>query len=198
MKKYVITISRQFGSLGRPIARHLSELLGIEFYDRDIVEEAGRKLGMPVSEISDQEEMAKSTFFRMSYPLGTSTSEIQDKIFAAQRQFILEKADKESCIMVGRCSDFILAEQPNHLSVFIYAPYEARYENCINSLNMKPEDAKKAIERVDKARDAYHLKFAKYLPSDFRHMDIMIDSSVLGERGTAEYLAEFVKRKFAE
>lgn len=198
MKKYVVTISRQFGSLGRPIAKHLSELLGIEFYDRDIVEEAGKQLNIPVSEISNQEEMAKSAFFRMSYPLGTSTSDIQNRIFAAQREFILEKADKESCIIVGRCSDYILQEQRNHLSVFIYAPYEARYENCIHTLNMTPEDAKKAIEKVDKARDAYHMKFAGYLPSDFRHMDIMVDSSMLGEQGTAEYLADLVKRKFAD
>lgn len=69
-KKYVITISREFGSLGRPIAKKLAEILGIEFYDRDIVEQTAKNLGLPVSVIKDKEEKVKSSFFNMSYPLG--------------------------------------------------------------------------------------------------------------------------------
>ena len=95
-EKYVVTITRQFGSLGRPIARSVSEILGIEYYDRDIVDLTAKKLALPVSTISDYEESAKSAFFTMSYPLGMGTTEIQDSIFATQKKIILDLAEKES------------------------------------------------------------------------------------------------------
>ena len=104
-EKFAVTIARQFGSLGRPIARSVSEALGIEYYDRDIVEYASRKLNLPVSTISDAEERARSAFFNMNYPLGMGTTAIQDAIFDAQRRIIVDLAEKDSCIIVGRCAD---------------------------------------------------------------------------------------------
>ena len=79
-KQYIITIVREFGSMGRPIARRLSELLGIEFYDRDIVEETARKMNLPVSVISINEENQGSAYSRMRFPLGKSSREKQDEI----------------------------------------------------------------------------------------------------------------------
>ena len=84
MEQYVVTISRQFGSLGRSIAARLSEILGIDFLDRDIVEATARRMGQSVTVISDEEENSKSTFFRRKYPLGTGMSTLQDEIFAVQ------------------------------------------------------------------------------------------------------------------
>lgn len=107
-------------------ARGLSEVLGIEFYDRDIVEATADKIGMPLSKISDEEENASGLYFFMKYPLGKSTTDIQNKIFDVQRRIIIDLADRESCIIVGRCSDFIMADHKNHISIFIYAPYEER------------------------------------------------------------------------
>ena len=79
---FVVTITRQFGSLGRPIARLVSEKLGIEYYDRDIVEMTSKDLNLPVSAISDVEESAKTAFFNMNYPLGMGTTAIQDSVFS--------------------------------------------------------------------------------------------------------------------
>ena len=141
MEKYVVTITRQFGSLGRPIARELADSLGIEYYDRDIVEEVSQKMNLPVSTISESEEKAKSLFFNMKYPLGTATTPTQDKIFSVQREIILNLAEKESCIIVGRCSDYILEGMKNHISIFIYAPYDARIDNCINRLHLTKLEA---------------------------------------------------------
>ena len=88
-KKYVVTIARQFGSLGRPIAKLMSNKLGVEYYDRDIVDQAAKKLNLPVSVVDEVEETAKkvkaSPFARMMFPLGKGTSNTQDKIFEAQR-----------------------------------------------------------------------------------------------------------------
>jgi Cytidylate kinase len=196
MEKYVISISRQFGSLGRPIAKKMSELLGIEFYDRDIVDFAAKKMNMSVKQISDAEESAKNPFFRMKFPLGTGTTVAQDEIFEMQKSIILELASKESCIIVGRCSDSILEDFENHINIFIYAPYENRIINCVNQLGMEPKAAAKMIAEVDKARDAYHMRYVKYLPNDLEHIDLMINSALFGEDGTAEYLSALIRQKF--
>ena len=98
MEQYVITISRQFGSMGRSIAKELSENLGIEFLDRDIVEATAKRMGLPVSVISDEEESMKSTFFRRQYPLGMGMSSLKDEIFYTQKNIIRDFAAKGSCI----------------------------------------------------------------------------------------------------
>ena len=200
-QKYVVTIARQFGSLGRPIARKMSEKLGIEFFDRDIVEEAAKKLNLPVSKINDIEESAKkhiktNNFSRMMYPLGTQTDELQNKLFKTQANIIKFLAERQSCIIVGRCSDFILADEPNLLRIYIYAPYEARIKNCIEDLKLDEEEAIKMIKRVDEARDNYHMHYTNFLPNDQRFKEIMIDSSMFGTEGTADYLVEAVKKRF--
>ena len=112
MEQYVITISRQFGSMGRSIAKELSTLLGIEFMDRDIVEATAKRMGLPVSVISDEEESMKSTFFRRQYPLGMGMSSLKDEIFLTQKNIIRDFAAKGSCIIVGRCADYILEDIP--------------------------------------------------------------------------------------
>lgn len=198
--RYVVTITRQFGSLGRPIARRMSEILGIEYYDRDLVDQAAEKLNLPKSVVDEEEESAVTVapFYlrRMQFPLGKGTNSRQDEIFAAQQNIIKFLADKETCIIVGRCADFTLEEMENAIHVYIYAPYEKRVENCVNNLQMNLDEARKLIVSVDEARDSYHMNYAGYRPNDEKHKDIMIDSSLLGAEGTAAYLAELVRRKF--
>lgn len=200
-KKYVITIARQFGSMGRPIAMKLSEILGVEFYDRDIVDQAAKKLNLPVSIVDENEESAKevfrNTYSRMQFPLGRQKStEVQDNIFEAQKNIINFLAEKESCIIVGRCGDFILSEMDNVIHIFIYAPYEERLKHCTNELGLSTEEGKHMIKKVDEARVAYHLQYVGFKPDDYKYKDIMINSSLLGVDGTAEYLAALIKKKF--
>ena len=198
--KYVITITRQFGSLGRPIAKRMAEKLHIEYYDRDLVDEAAKQLNLPVSVIDEKEESAKKVFHnpysRMAYPLGRGTSTTQDDIFQAQENIIRFLADRETCIIVGRCSDFVLADHENAVHIYIYAPFEDRVEHCVNDLNIEPSEARKMIVAVDEARDSYHMNYAGYLPDDKYHKDILVNSSFLGIEGTADYLVQAVQKKF--
>ena len=198
--KYVVTITRQFGSLGRPIAKRMSEILDIGYYDRDLVDEAAKKLKLPVSVVDKEEESAKKVplnpFTRMKYPLGKGTSDTQDAIFEAQQNIIQFLAEKETCIIVGRCSDFILEEMKNAMHIYIYAPYDARVQQSVDNLKMDIQEARQMIVDVDEARDSYHMHYAGYLPDDKNHKDILIDSSFLGVEKTAQYLAEAVRQKF--
>ncbi|MBE5986263.1 cytidylate kinase [Lacrimispora xylanisolvens] len=196
MEKFTITITREFGSLGRSIARELSQILGVEFYDRDIVEEVANKLNLPVSTVSNEEEKSRHSFLPRMFPLGTDEEYMQDIIFDVQKDIILNLAKKTSCILVGRCSDFLLEKEKNNINIFIYASYEKRLQNCVDTLGMTESEAKRMILSVDRARNAYHKKYAGYLPGDPEHKQLMIDSSLLGVTGTAKLIAEIVHQLF--
>lgn len=155
---------------------------------------------MPVSVVKEEEEKAmKQTpnpFFSMMFPLGSGTSDTQDRIFEAQKNIIRSMAEKESCIIVGRCADFVLAGMNNLMNIYIYASYDARLKHCIDDLGLDEDEARHMIQTVDVARRQYHMQYAGYEPDDRRFKDILIDSSFLGVQGTAEYLTEAVRRKY--
>ena len=196
MKQYVITISRQFGSMGRSIAQALAQQLNIDFYDRDIVEETARRMGLPVSVISDTEENAKSVYFRRIYPLGMGVPNLRDEIFLVQKNIIRDLAAKSSCIVVGRCGGSILADMPNRLGVYVYAPYSQRLQNCTQKLGMDEATARRMIREVDRARELYHRRYCPEVKDVFTDHDLMLDSSRFGVEGSASLLAHIAKTLF--
>ncbi|MCR5605595.1 MAG: cytidylate kinase-like family protein [Treponema sp.] len=197
MQKYVITISRQFGSLGRPIAQKLSERLGVEYLDRDIVEETAKRMNLPVSIISDEEENLKvNKFFKSLYPLGLGLPSLKNEIFNVQKNIILDLIKKDSCIIVGRCAELFAKNEKNHLNVYIYAPYEKRLENCIKRLDMNEKTARTMIKEVDLSRMNYHKLYVPGYTSPFDNRDLCLDSSAFGIEGTAEIIENIVKMRF--
>ena len=198
MKQYVVTISRQFGSMGRSIAQALAQQLNIDFYDRDIVEETARRMGLPVSVISDTEENAKSVYFRRIYPLGMGVPNLRDEIFLVQKNIIRDLAAKSSCIVVGRCGGSILADMPNRLGVYVYAPYSQRLQNCTQKLGMDEATARRMIREVDRARELYHRRYCPEVKDVFTDHDLMLDSSRFGIEGSASLLAHIARTLFAD
>lgn len=196
MKQYVVTISRQFGSMGRSIAQALARQLDIDFYDRDIVEETARRMGLPVSVISDTEETAQSMYFRRLYPLGMSVPSIRDEIFLVQKNIIRDLAARSSCIVVGRCGGSILADLPNRLGVYVYAPYSRRLQNCTQKLGMDEATARRMIREVDRARELYHRRYCPEVKDVFTDHDLMLDSSRFGVEGSASLLAHIAQIMF--
>jgi cytidylate kinase len=196
MEQYVVTISRQFGSMGRTIAERMSKILGVDYLDRDIVEATAKRMGLSVKAVSDAEESAKPSLIKKRRSLNMGIYSITDEIFAVQKNIIRDMAKKESCIIVGRCADSILMDFKNHLNVYIYAPYDARMDNCINKLMMDEKTAAKMIKEVDAARTNYQRKYCPDVKSLFDNKDIMIDSSRFGIEGTAQILAQIVRDKW--
>ncbi len=197
MEKFVITINRDFGSLGRPIAKRLAELLGVEYYDRDIVEATARKLHQPVSVISDAEERKAAGFFSMLFPLGHDSMAHQRELFETQSAFIQKMASTRSCIIVGRCADYVLRDHPNAMHIYIYAPYADRLANCVGPLHMEKGEAKRMIAGVDKARMAYHRYWCGYAANDPEHLHMIVNSALLEVEGTAQALAAVARVRFA-
>ena len=197
MKQYVVTISRQFGSMGRMIAQQLSRDLGVNFYDRDIVEETASRMGLPVSVISNTEENSKSIYFKQQYPLGMGIASMRDEIFLIQKNIIRDLAQKESCIIVGRCADSILTDMENRLNVYIYAPMDARLRNAVELAKLDEKTAKKMIREIDRSRELYHRRYCPEYVDASTNKDIMIDSSRFGAEGTVKILAGLVREMFA-
>ncbi|MGL5260335.1 MAG: AAA family ATPase [Lachnospiraceae bacterium] len=195
MKKYVITISRQFGSMGRSIAQKIARDLEIPFYDRDIVEETAKRMQLPVSLISDTEETAKSIYTKRQYPLGMGIPSLQDEIFMVQQNIIQDVVNKGSCIIVGRCADSILKNYENKLSVYIYAPEEQRLSNCVNHLGMEKSVAEKMMKAVDHSREKYNRKYCSEYKNEFTNKDIIINSGSFGIDGTAAIIKNVMREK---
>lgn len=180
MSHYVITISRQFASMGRTIAKEMSKRLNINFMDRDIVAETAKRMGLSIQSVSDHDETVHNGnfFMRHAYLFHMDVYDINREIYEVQKSVIRDYASKNSCIIVGRCADAVLADMDNVLNIYVYAPFEKRFDNCVNQLMMDPKTARDTIHRVDKARDEYRRTFEpEAADSELTHRHILIDSS---------------------
>lgn len=195
-KNYVITIARQFGSLGREIGKRLAMELDINYYDRDLLEKAAEQMDENIGDLSKYDESLGGKFSKMLYPLGLGAANTHKKIFAFQESMIKNIAANESCVIVGRCADYILKDHPNAIHIFIYAPYKNRLRNSEIELGLETVYAQKMINEVDKARSNYH-KF--YTGEDFdsiKNRHICIDSSILSIDDTVKCLRQIIELHF--
>ena len=193
-EQYIITISREFGSLGRPIARRMSEILGIMYYDRDIVEEVSKQLQLPVPTISDVEERAPGSYFSMRFPLGNMTSDLQNKVFRAQQDIITELADRESCIIVGRCADYVLREKENCLNVYIYSDLDDRVARATTYYGLSPERAREQMQKMDKKRASYYNFYTNLKWGRAENYDLSLNSAKVGIDGCVDVIRAFAER----
>lgn len=195
-KNYVITIARQFDSLGRKIGKRLASELDINYYDRDLIEKATEQMNGSIGELSKYDESIGGKLSKMLYPLGLGQANTHKKIYEFQKSMIKNIASHESCVIIGRCSDYILKDHPNAIHIFIHAPYEKRLENSVKQLGLDPVYAEKMIRDVDRAREIYH-KF--YTGEDFdtiANRNICIDSSLMSIDDTVKCLKQIVEIHF--
>lgn len=193
---YVITISRQFGSLGRQVAKAAAQRLGIYFMDRDIVEETARRMGLPVSEVGELEERSRNRYAYCKFPLGLAPQSIEDEIYEVQSNIIRDTAAQKDCIIVGRCAEAVLKNRERRLSIYIRAPFDERFRNCTQELEMDSNTAMKMIRDVDLARERYRRRYIGGIEDEFTGRDIILDSSVFGIEGTADLIAALARERF--
>lgn len=209
MSKYVIAIGRQFGSGGREIALGLAKKLGIPFYDKDILDKIAEEQGIPTDTMNDMDEtltgglrhrIGQSMYaFAVRYgtPVDYSTHSDavinNDRIFRLKSKLIRELGEKEPCVIVGRCADFILRDHPGLISIFISAPMAAREER-IDRLhpNWNGEGVTDLIRQTDKARASYYTYHTDRDWGDISNYHLCVDATKLGIEGTIDLLAEYV------
>lgn len=160
--KNVIVIGRQYGSGGHDIGKLLAEKLGYEFYDQEIIKMTAGTTGMTSEFISKKEESMTNSFIydlvNQMYRYGDEKEEApKDKIFEAESKVIRELAKKGNCVIIGRCSDYILRDEKNVLKLFFTAPLKSRVERVMKRLNINDKEAEHKIRKEDKRRaDNYH------------------------------------------
>lgn len=199
MKAPVITISREFASMGRTIGQKLAQKLGFEILDRDIVAESARRMNMTIPEISrlDEHPGYNRFFMRKTYLFNFGVYNSSEKLYEVQRNVIEDYAEKGNCIIVGRCAESILRKRENVLRVYIYASFDDRLRHCMEDLQIGGrEESEASIRRVDEARSTYRRRH-QYYDNPYDNFDLLVNSGTFGIDGSVD-LIETVARKKLE
>ncbi len=198
MSNYVITVSRQFGSLGRPIAQKIAHRLNIGYYDRELIEKAASIMNEDMREVSPLDENIHLPFANALFPLGIGTGSHHRRLFKVQESLIQECVLKEDCVIVGRCADYILRDYPRRFNVMIFAPFEERVKNSVNSLRIPENEVDDYVKEIDRARDSYHKFFTDEPLTTVKYRDLLVDSSAMTQDEAVDLIirAASAKLKF--
>ncbi len=203
-KPTVITIGRQLGSGGREIGQVIAKKLGISFYDKELLAEAAKKSGLAKELFENHDEKPTNSFLYSlvmdTYSLGYSSSTFSDmplnhKIFLAQFDTIKNIADRDSCVIVGRCADYALADYSNVLSVFIHADLEYRIRRICKRHSLTSAKAKEEIVKTDKRRSSYYNYYTSKKWGEASGYHLCIDSSAVSIEDAADTIIDFYRRK---
>ena len=178
MKHIVITIGREYGSGGRLIAKKLSEKMGITFYDKQLISEVAKKTGFSENFIRDTEHQRPTNSFLYDLYTSVQTPSVPDQVFIAQAKVIKEAAARESCVIVGRCADYILRDQPHCLKVFVNAPLDQRVKRAREEYGVQEGNLEAFVIRQDKSRASYYNYFATGRWGQSREYDLCINSRI--------------------
>ena len=198
----IITIGRQFGSGGKEIGIRVAKELGIPFYDKEILQEIAKKSGLCEKILENFDERPKSLLYSIamdSYMFalpGTGAGDsLEQQVYLATFNTIRQIARKGPCVIIGRCADYALADDPNHLSIFIHAPLEDRIRRVAERQNLPPEKARSVITKTDKRRASYYEYYSSQRWGAVDSYDFCLNSSYLGLSGTVELIRAIADHK---
>lgn len=192
-KNIIITLSREYGSGGRYIGKLIADKLGIKLYDKEFIEKVAQETGLSEEYIESNEQKRDSlSNLNNGYYFGLTNS---DELFFKESELIKEVANKESCVIIGRCADFILQDKSNVIKVFVYSDIKDKVKRATEFYGFDKQKAEKEIIRIDKLR-ANHYKY--YTEKEWKNpsnYDICINSDTLGVEKTADLICEIIKEK---
>lgn len=189
MESYVITIARGFGSGGRTIGRKLAEELEIPFFDNEIIRLASEESGIHERLFGQVDEKLKSSLFKLGregvykgtlIPPQSKDFVSDDNLFNYQAKIIRTLAQKESCIIVGRCADYVLKDHPNVIRLFVHASQEDCLRNVTRLYGLHEREAKRLILSTDKSRSDYYKYYTGNDWDNARNYDLSLNTANLG------------------
>ena len=192
MSKRIITISREFGSGGRTIGRRVAEKLGIPCYDHEVIEQLVERSGFAADYVKSQSEYAPNgSLFVNALNAGNFHGlSNQDKLWTMQRQIIEELGEKENCVIVGRCADYILRDRAECLKVFIHRDFQSRAERIVQVYGETEVPTEKRLKEKDKRRAAYYQFYTDQKWADLANYHIVLDSGVIGIEKCIDIIAD--------
>lgn len=202
-KNFVVSIGREFGSGGKYIGEELSKRLNVKCYDSELLREVSKNYDIDIEMLEKVDEKQKSSFwygFATNYVFSKnekiSPISGDDNLFLKQAKVIEELQEKENCIIIGRCSDYILKDRENIITIFIYSTdidFKINRKKELENISVK--DAKKKIIEIDKQRSEYYKHFTSQTWGDKNNYDICIDTSKIGIEKTIDLLENYIKER---
>ena len=187
----IITIGRQLGAGGLGVARRLSQEFGLKVYDKELLAEVARESGLAEACFEKRDEKSSRgvlgalqgfrSLFGIYNRAGTDSVMNEDKLFQIQSEVMRDIAAKEDCIIVGRCADYILRDEPRLVSVFISARFENRVKRIMAGEQLSEEDARRYVEQGDRKRAAYYNYYTFKKWGDSASYDLCINASKLDD-----------------
>lgn len=189
----IITIAREYGSAGRIIAKKVSEKLGIQYYDNEIIDMAAKELGYDIETLRKNAEEKTSSFM---YSLATTVNSlpVYDQVFIAQSKVIRHLAQKGSCIIVNGVADYVLEDFEHVLKVFVHAPIESRMNRVKEEYLEKHDDYLKYVKKRDKQRSNYYNYYTTNKWGQIKNFDITINSD-LGIEEVVDTIVEIYRKE---
>ena len=190
MANKIYTIGREFGSGGREVGEKLAAKLGIKLYDKELLQQAAKDSGFCEEIFENHDEKPTNSFLYSlvmdTYSVsGYSAAPFLDmplnhKVFLAQFETIKKIAEKESCVIVGRCADYALSDNPDCINIFIHADLDVRIKNVSRNLNITENKARDIINKTDKQRASYYNYYTSKKWGDSKSYNLSLDAVKLG------------------
>lgn len=200
--KTIITIGRQLGSGGRTIGKKLAERLGIAYYDRELINLASKESGICGEFFEKADEKTSGGLlkaFAMGFSMNSAIFQNNDylsneSLFQIQSDVIRKVAAEGSCVLVGRCADYILRDESNCLNVFVTARMEDRIKRVLEYNNeLKENEVEEFINKADKSRFAYYNYYTDKVWGAAASYDLCVNSSYYGIKATVDYILTFLE-----
>lgn len=201
MANKIYTIGREFGSGGREVGEKLAAKLGIKLYDKELLQQAAKDSGFCEEIFENHDEKPTNSFLYSlvmdTYSVsGYSAAPFLDmplnhKVFLAQFETIKKIAEKESCVIVGRCADYALSDNPDCINAFIHADLDVRIKNVSRNLNITENKARDIINKTDKQRASYYNYYTSKKWGDSKSYNLSLDAGKLGTDNCVEMILKF-------
>ena len=202
--KTIITIGRSFGSGGREIGVRLAKKLDIPFYDKELLRKAAEKSGLCEKIFENFDERPKSLLYSIamdsymfSLPGSGASDSLEQQVYLATFNAIRHIAGEGPCVIIGRCADYALAEEPNALRLFISAPLEKRIETVTEREKLTREKARALIIKTDKRRASYYEYYSTQKWGAVDSYDVCLDSAYFGYDGAVELIEKIIAQREA-
>ncbi|UOO38234.1 cytidylate kinase-like family protein [Oscillospiraceae bacterium CM] len=203
MEKFILAISREFGSGGRQVGEKLAARLGVEFYDKAIIRLAVEKSGLPYDLVEQSEEHIPSSLLynfpaEASYDALTVSAffdtPVNDKTFQSEA-LVLRELSKNSCVIVGRCADYILKDDPAVIKIYLSATLADRASRAVSEYGFPAEKALEKIRRIDKSRANYYKYYTGQNWGNIHNYDLVINTSTVGISAAVSIILALLEEK---
>ena len=202
-KNIVISIGRQFGAGGRRVGQALAKELGIAYYDKELIMEAAKEFGFAPVFFEENDE--KSASFSgnvlqwmesfVTNGFGSKNYLSQDTLFEMQSEVVRKVAEKHSCVIVGRCSDYVLRDYPNCVSVFLHSSDEDRIQRIRERSGLTAEEAIAKMRMEDKKRAAYYNFYSSKTWGESATYTLSVDVSSIGVEQTVQLIIFYLRQR---